>query len=55
MTKTEQENGFVAPFYKCNAIFTPTQRYLWNKDQVSIESDWNKKEYCWNVIYIGLT
>ena len=26
-----------------------------DNDQVSIESDRNEKEYCWNVIYISLT
>ena len=33
----------------------PNSMSFWNEDQVSIESDWNEKEYCWNVIYIGLT
>ena len=42
--KTEQEIGFVSPFYKCNIIYTQAQ--AGNKDEVSIESDRNTKEYC---------
>ena len=48
ITKTKQENGFVSPFYKCDSIYTLTQLRTTsgNKDQVSTESDWSKKEYC---------
>ena len=53
ITKTEQETGFVSPFYKWNVIYILNQ--AGNKDEVSIESDWNTKEHCWNDIYIGLT
>ena len=29
ITKTEDEIGFVSPFYKCNVIYTLTQHYFW--------------------------
>ena len=35
ITKTEQETGFVLPFYKCNVTYTLTQAA--NKDEFSME------------------
>ena len=51
ITKTEQENGFYRHF-------TFMQRHLYPNSALLLEikskgSDWNKKKYCWSVIYIG--
>ena len=46
--------GYVAPSYTTNAMaFIPYLNDI--KDHFSVQSDWNTRKYCWNIIYISLT